>query len=116
MKRPLSTIFTILFFSLPFAVSVSAQTDNSKVAKKAETADQKKTDEQCPEKSVARVKVTFHKSGKVTDVELVLSAGCKRFDEQALKAARRIKFEPAKKNGKKVTTTKVVEYTATMEN
>ena len=116
MKKNLSKFFAIMVFSLFFAISTHAQTENNTDSKKAETVDQDKTDGDCPAKSVARVRVTFHKSGKVTDVELVLSAGCNRFDEQALKAARRIKFEPAKKNGKKVTTTKVVEYTATMEN
>lgn len=60
--------------------------------------------------ALTRVRVTFNKSGKVTEVALVVPSACKEFDERAIAAALRIKFEPAMKNGEPVTVTKVVEY------
>lgn len=56
------------------------------------------------------VKVTFDKSGKVTEATTIAASGCGPFDREALRAARDIKFEPAKKNGVPVTTVKTVEY------
>jgi TonB family protein len=59
------------------------------------------------------VRATFDKSAKVTNVEIVSSSGCDRFDRNATSAAKRIKFEPAIKNGEPVTVVKLVEYTFT---
>lgn len=59
-----------------------------------------------------RVKVTFHSSGKITGVEIVAPSGCEEFDKESLRVARKIKFEPAIKNGEAVTETKSVEYKA----
>ena len=59
---------------------------------------------------VARVRATFDKSGKVTAAEITKPSGCREFDERALKAARKIKFEPAIKDGQPVTVSKLVEY------
>lgn len=60
--------------------------------------------------AVARVRATFDKSGKVTAAEITLPSGCREFDERALQAARKIKFEPAIKDGQPVTVSKLVEY------
>ena len=59
----------------------------------------------------ASVRVTFDKSGKVTEAEMISPSGCAPFDKSAILAARQIKFEPAKKNGTAVTTVRPVEYT-----
>jgi TonB family protein len=69
------------------------------------------TDGNCPQNTgVVRVRATFHSSGKVTDAEMVAPSKCEYFNDQALKAARKIKFEPQIKNGEVVTVTKIVEY------
>lgn len=85
-------------------------------SKKSENKTQKTEKEQdeakdCPEYGVVRLKITFDKSGIVTKAKIVSSAGCSYFDDKALEAAKSIKFEPAKKNGKKITQVKTVEYT-----
>ena len=56
-----------------------------------------------------RLRVTFLASGQVGSVTPIsgLSYG---LTEQAIAAARNIKFEPAKENGKPVTVVKTVEY------
>jgi TonB family protein len=56
-----------------------------------------------------RLRVTFHQSGKVTDVVSIsgLSYG---LTASAIAAAKRIRFEPEKKNGVPVTIVKLVEY------
>ena len=59
---------------------------------------------------VTSVRVTFDKSGKVTEATTIAASGCGPFDREALRAARNIKFEPARKKGGPVTTVKTVEY------
>ncbi len=56
------------------------------------------------------LRVTFDASAKITDVEVAKSSGCKDFDEESVDAARRIKFEPATRNGKPITTTRNILY------
>ena len=56
-----------------------------------------------------RLRVTFHKSGKVTDV-FAISGLAYGLTESAIAAAKRIRFEPEKKNGVPVTIVKPVEY------
>lgn len=58
---------------------------------------------------VVILRVTFLASGKVGEVTLV-SGLTDELNQQAIEAARKIKFEPAKKNGVAVTVTKTVEY------
>lgn len=58
----------------------------------------------------ATVRVTFDKSGKVTEAEMISPSGCAPFDKSALLVARKIKFEPAKKKGTAVTTVRPVEF------
>ncbi len=60
--------------------------------------------------ALARVRVTFDKSAKVTAAEIVIPSGCDEFDDRAIAAARKIRFEPAIKNGEPITVTKLVEY------
>ena len=47
---------------------------------------------------VVVLKVVLHKSGIVSDVTLVKKSGC-GYDKDAIRVARKIKFEPAKKDG-----------------
>jgi len=54
--------------------------------------------------------VVFDKSAKVTDVAIVKPSGCREFDDRAIAAAMKIRFEPAVKNGQAATVAKRVEY------
>lgn len=56
------------------------------------------------------LRVTFDASAEITKVEIAKSSGCKDFDEESIEAARRIKFEPAVKNGKPITTVRNILY------
>ena len=58
--------------------------------------------------------VVFERSGIVTEVTMLTGSGCNSFDRSAEKAARKIKFEPAVKNGAPVTIKKKVEYSYTI--
>jgi len=59
---------------------------------------------------LTRVKATFDKSAKVTIVVVIISSGCASFDNNAVDAAKRIKFKPAIKKGEPVTAVLMVEY------
>ncbi|HEX8247953.1 MAG TPA: energy transducer TonB [Pyrinomonadaceae bacterium] len=62
---------------------------------------------------VVRVKVTFLANGTIGGISPVSNLGY-GLTEQALAAARGIRFEPAKKGGVPYSVTKVVEYTFTL--
>jgi TonB family protein len=55
--------------------------------------------------------VTFDKSAKITEVEVESSSGCRDFDENAVQAARKIKFVSATVDGEPITVEKKVAYT-----
>jgi len=57
-----------------------------------------------------RVRVTFAKDAKVSNVEIVEKSSCQTFDERAVKVAYRMVFEPAIKNGEAITVTRLIEY------
>ena len=57
----------------------------------------------------AVLRVVLHKSGIVSEVTLVKGSGCS-FDREAIGVARRIKFEPALKDGQPVSQYLQVEY------
>ena len=61
------------------------------------------------------LKITLHRSGKVTYVEVIESSSCQSFQDNAIKEARKIKFTPAKKNGIAVSQYQKIgfEYTLT---
>lgn len=106
----------LAIFCLCFAVIANAQENNS--AKQSEKDRPlkilKKPPPQlgnCPQSSgFTSLKVKFDKSGKVTDAEIIKSSNCRDFDENAIDAAKRIKFETAMKDGEPITVFKVVEY------
>ena len=56
-----------------------------------------------------RLRVTFLAEGKIGKVGVVGDSS-DEFTESAIEAARRIKFKPALKDGKPITTTKNVEF------
>jgi TonB family protein len=62
---------------------------------------------------VVRVRVTFLANGTIGSISPVSNLGY-GLTEQALAAARSIRFEPAKKGGVPYSVTKVVEYTFTL--
>ena len=126
MKKIL-IIFAVLLFALAFAGNSNAQTNNSSNSSERKTKKNEKQEKDKPLKikrksppefgncsqgaGLARLRVVFDKSAKVTNVEIAISSGCDSFDNNAIKAAKRIKFEPAIKNGEPITVTKLVEYT-----
>lgn len=139
MKTNFAKFALLLALTLFFASLVNAQSNHhskSNDDKSAETEKQqseKKSGEDKPleilEKSPPRVsifekcfedygtayvkinvRVTFHSSGRITDVEIAKDSGCKEFDEESLRVARLIKFKPAVKDGEAVTVIKQVVY------
>jgi TonB family protein len=56
-----------------------------------------------------RLLVAFPENGKVSNILVLTSLGY-GLDEEVIKAARKIKYEPQKRNGKPVMTIKPVEY------
>lgn len=116
MKTNLSKLAFAIFLALFCVLASNAQEGNNtnKSANKTQKNDKEQDkSKDCPKSGVARIKVTFDKSGEVTKAEIVSSAGCNFFDEQALKAAKTIQLKPSKKNDKKSITVKLVEYTFT---
>lgn len=59
------------------------------------------------------VSVTFHSSGKITETAIATPSGCKAYDNEVLKTAKRIKYDPELKDGTPVTVIKKVGYTFT---
>ncbi len=56
------------------------------------------------------VNVTFDKSAKITEVEIRKPSGCNEFDQNAVEAAKGLKFEPAKADDEPITVIKTVVY------
>lgn len=65
----------------------------------------------CPDEVDVILRLTLHKSGKVTDVTLIKGGGCS-FDIEAIKAVRTLKFTPAMKNGRPVSQYLEYEFAA----
>ena len=59
------------------------------------------------------LRVTFAANGTIGGISVISGLG-NGLTEQAIAAARNIKFEPAKKNGQPVATVKSIEYTFTI--
>lgn len=62
---------------------------------------------------VIRLRVGFSADGKIKHILLIKPLGY-GLDEQAVKAARGIRFEPPTKDGKPISTVKVIEYNFTI--
>jgi TonB family protein len=62
---------------------------------------------------VIRLLVAFTENGKIENVLVLTSLGY-GLDAEAIRAAKAIKYEPATRNGKPVTSVKAIEYTFTI--
>jgi TonB family protein len=111
MKARFLKTLTILSFVLVFAAASFAQ--ENKDDKQSKDNSQTKTEECAAGSGVVTLKVTFDKSGVITNVVLFKSSGCKDMDDEAVKAAKAIKFDPPKRNGEPYTTIKTIQYTFT---
>lgn len=110
-------IFAIFLLLGTFAIGSVAQTDTpsapkvvkipGKILKKPQS-----TARGCQRGTSgrARFKVTLDKSGVVTDVVLIKASGCDSFDQAAMRAAKKIEFEPAQVDGVAITQVKTFEY------
>lgn len=117
MKKNIFALFSAVILTLFFAGLTNAQTDSNTNNKQTNDKKLKVLKKPFPESGgcsqptgLTLVRVTFDKSGKVTDAVVTKSSGCADFDKNSLKAARKIKFEPQTKDGAAVTVTKPVEY------
>ncbi len=59
---------------------------------------------------LVRLRVTFHSSGEITDIQVIEDSGCEYFNNEAVRVAEKVKFNPAIKDGEPITVTKTMEY------
>jgi TonB family protein len=66
----------------------------------------------CPEPMRLAVTVTavLRKSGKVTETELVKESGCRSYDQDAIRAVSKLRFNPALKDNQPVSQYQVFEF------
>ena len=115
IKFNLSKIFASIFLAFLFVFAANAQTADRPLKVLKKEPPNVRVFAECFRSygisyAEIQVRVTFDKSGKITDVEVVKSSECREFDEESLRVARRIKFEPAIKDGEPITVTKIVVY------
>ena len=108
MKKTIVTLFFVTFLALTLTTAASAQgTDRPvKIIKKPNV--RLATCGQIYGQTTLRV--TFDKSGKITETTVAESSGCSDFDDNSIDAARRIEFEPAIKDGEPASVIKTVLY------
>lgn len=58
---------------------------------------------------VVVLRIVLHKSGVVSDVKLMKKSGCS-YDKDAIRVARKIHFEPARKHGQDVSQYLTIQY------
>jgi protein TonB len=88
-------------------VIVKDETTKAVITKRPEP----KIPDECPEgESRVRVRMLLHETGKVTGVEVAEKSICDAFDKSAVKAARKIKFTPAREGGVAVSKYVTIEY------
>lgn len=56
------------------------------------------------------LRVTFDKSARVTNIEILSPSGCESFDRSSVRVAKKIKFTPAQYAGEPVTVKKKIIY------
>ena len=125
MKSFLILVTVIFFvFTLNAIAFCQSQTDNSqqqekiylpsevdvrlKIKEKVKAKYTESARQNCVNGKVL-LKVVFKSIGKIGDVE-VINGLPEGLSESAIEAARKIKFDPAKKNGQKVSVSAMVEY------
>ena len=79
----------------------------AKLKNKLDSLPTRKND--CPESVEVALKMVLRKTGKVTDVTVLQSSGCS-YDREAIKAASKLKFDPALKDGQPVSQYAEVRY------
>lgn len=103
--------FLLLLFGIIFLVNVSyvnaQKADRPLKIIKMETP---RSDGECGNSGRVQVRVTFSKDAIVSDAVVLKSSNCRAFDDNAVKVAKRIKFEPAIKDGIEISVTKIVEF------
>jgi len=119
MKRN-KLLFLCFLLLGAFTITAAAQLDNRSDSSQPQIVDKPVKIKKKPQSSARgcqaqssgrmQVKVTFDKSAFVTEVMQLSSSGCNSFDREALRAARKIQFEPAVKDGAAITVVKTVEY------
>lgn len=82
----------------------------AKVKNRMENLPRRKND--CPENVSVSLRAVFRKSGKVTDVIIRKSSRCS-YDQEAIEAVLRLKFDPAIKDGKQVSQYSEIEFNTT---
>lgn len=66
----------------------------------------------CPLPVGVSLQIVLRKSGKVTDVTVLKASGCS-YDREAIKAVKKLKFDPAMKSGQPVSQLSKIEYNTT---
>lgn len=79
----------------------------AKIKNKLESLPTRKND--CPETVQVSLKLVLRKTGKVTDITVAQSSGCS-YDHEAIKAASKLKFDPALKDGQPVSQYSEIQY------
>lgn len=104
-------VYLLVLFGITFLVSVSdANAQKADRPLKIIKMDTPRSDGECGNSGRVQVRVTFSKDAVVSDAVVLKSSNCRAFDDNAVKVARRIKFEPAIKDGTEITVTKIVEF------
>jgi len=110
-------ILALAIFCLCFAFATNAQENNSvKQSEKDKplkilTKLKANMDGSCGnDEGTVSLLVTFESTGKIGKVKIIESSGCNAFDQNAAKVAKKIKFEPAIKNGEAITVEKTIKY------
>ena len=119
LMKQIYLLFAVLILTVVFGESVVAQSNNQTSQPETNKTDtplkvKKKPHPRArgcqPGNGRMQIKVTFDKSGVVSDLLQISESGCDPFDRSALNAAKKIEFEPATKDGIAVTVVKTVEY------
>jgi len=115
MLKQFSILVIICFSSLYVLAQKQEITDQPQISSKPEPASNNKTEKKKIVGTV-RLRVTFLASGEIGDIVFVSENSKNKklikngLVEQAIEAAKKIKFQPAKKNGEPVTVVKIIEY------
>jgi TonB family protein len=117
MKKNIAAFFLIVLLPFIFTAFAGARTNVANGFEQTNTTKLKIVKKPIPRagrcsqsSGLAVVRVTFDKSGIISGAEIFISSVCDNFDNNALKAARAIEFEPQVENGEAVTVSKQVEY------
>lgn len=105
-----SAFIAVLFFAILFAVNADVQAQQADRPLKILSKPQPRSGQCTANSGLTSLRVTFDKSEKVTDVVVVRSSNCSEFDQNAITAAKAIKFTAAMKNGELITVEKLLEY------